>query len=264
MASRQGAEIATEVKRLLQGFLAPVTGKFVARSRCIELPLDHLPTRAQWQERGERKDAIGYHARVQLARLDRGETLRTKIDYPIQTWAFGDSLAMVFLPGEVVVDYGLRLKRELDGSRIWINAYANDAPCYIPSERILREGGYEGGGAMIYYDVPAPFRSGLEEKIITTVHEQAGERYRPPFDSKKTQTSPPLSPQQSLAAIRTKPNLRVDLVAAEPLLASPLAIDFGPDGRLWFAEMRDYLEGIDGKHKLGGWFRDLYATRVDV
>ena len=36
-------------------------------------------------------------------------------------------------------------------ARLWITAYANDDPCYIPSERILREGGYEGGGAIVYY-----------------------------------------------------------------------------------------------------------------
>ena len=52
---------------------------------------------------------------------------------------------MVFLPGEVVVDYVLRLKKEFDPARLWVTAYANDEPCYIPSERILKEGGYEGG-----------------------------------------------------------------------------------------------------------------------
>src|SRR5438552_11607898 len=263
MASRQGAEIATEVKRLLQGFLAPVTGKFVARSRCIELPLDHLPTRAQWQERGKRKDAIGHHARVQIGRLERGEALRTKIDYPIQTWAFGDSLAMVFLPGEVVVDYGLRLKRELDGSRIWINAYANDAPCYIPSERVLKEGGYEGGGAMVYYDVPAPFEPGLEQRILDVVHDQIGTRFKSPFDSQHTGGSRPLSPQQSLAAIRTKSELAVELIAAEPLVASPVAIDWGPDGRLWVAEMIDYPAGRNGDYKPGGRIRVLEDTDGD-
>src|SRR5262249_14887177 len=140
-----------------------------------------------------------YHARVQLGRLDRGETLRTRIDYPIQTWAFGDSLAMVFLAGEVVVDYSLRLKHELHGLHLWINAYANDAPCYIPSERVLKEGGYEGGGAMVYYDVPAPFKPGLEQQIIDTVHEQIGSRFQGPFDAQRTGGSRPLSPQQSLA-----------------------------------------------------------------
>jgi putative membrane-bound dehydrogenase-like protein len=263
LAVRQGAEIAAEVKRLLHGFLAPVTGKLTAVSKHIELPLDTVPTRAEWQERAERKDAIGYHARVQLDRLDRGESLRTKIDYPIQTWAFGDSLAMVFLPGEVVVDYSLRLKRELDGLRLWINAYANDAPCYIPSERVLREGGYEGGGAMVYYDVPTRLKPGLEQRTIDNVHAQIGKRFQSPFDSQRTGGSRPLSPQQSLATIRTKKDLTVELVAAEPLVVSPVAIDWGPDGRLWVAEMIDYPAGKNGDYKPGGRIRVLEDTDGD-
>jgi len=42
-------------------------------------------------------------------------------------------------------------------------------PCYIPSERVLKEGGYEGGGAMIFYDRPTRFAPGVEERIITAV-----------------------------------------------------------------------------------------------
>jgi len=261
LARRQGEEIAREVKRVISGYLTPIHGHIATVRRTIELPLVDLPTRDEWAERAKRQDPLGYHARVQLDRLDHGEALKTKIDYPIQTWKFGDGLAMVFLPGEVVVDYSLRLKRELDPQRIWINAYANDDPCYIPSERILREGGYEGGDAMIYYDVPGPFKPGLEEKIVGVVHDQAGRDFLPPFDSKKAPGL--LSPQQSLSTIRTKPNLQVDLMAAEPLVASPVAIDFGPDGRLWVAEMLDYPEGIDGKYKAGGRIRVLESTRGD-
>src|SRR5262249_32843777 len=170
------------VKRLLAGYLAPVTGPLTVASRTVELPLAELPSKEEWQKRANRKDATGHHARVQLARLARGEKLRTKIDYRVTTWSFGASLALVFLPGEVVVDYALRLKKELDGRRLWINAYSNDAPCYIPSERVLKEGGYEGGGAMVYYDVPGPFRAGLEKKIIDAVHAQLGKPFPPPFD----------------------------------------------------------------------------------
>jgi putative membrane-bound dehydrogenase-like protein len=263
IAQRQGAEVAAEVKRLVSGYLAPVTGPLTTKAQTIELPLADLPTKADWQERAKRKDAIGYHARVQFARLDRGEALRTKIDYPVMTWAFGDSLAMVFLPGEVVVDYSLRLKKELDSRRLWINAYANDAPCYIPSERVLKEGGYEGGGAMVYYDVPGPFKPGLEKKIIDAVHEQIGKTFAATADPKKTGGTRPQSPQQSLAALRTKKGLAVDLVAAEPLVASPVAIDFGPDGRLWVAEMYDYPSGLDGKFRPGGRVRVLEDTDGD-
>jgi hypothetical protein len=115
---------------------------------------------------------------VQLAALDRGESLPTKVEYPIETWRFGDTLAMVFLPGEVVVDYSLRLKRELDASRLWITAYANDTPCYIPSERVLKEGGYEGAGAMTYYNKPGPFAPGVEQRIIDAVLRQLPSGYR--------------------------------------------------------------------------------------
>ena len=59
----------------------------------------------------------------------------------MQTWCFGEDLAMVFLGGEVVVDYSIRLNEMLDGDRLWTNAYSNDVPCYIASKRILREGG---------------------------------------------------------------------------------------------------------------------------
>jgi putative membrane-bound dehydrogenase-like protein len=263
IASRQGAEIAREVKRLLGGYLTPVRGPITASVRHLELPLADLPSREQWEAKAKRTDAIGYHARVNLARLDRKESLRTKIDYSVQTWQFGDALAMVFLPGEVVVDYGLRLKRELDGLRLWVNAYANDAPCYIPSERVLKEGGYEGGGAMVYYDLPGPFRAGLEQKIIDAVETPLAPRFRSPFDARKTAGTRPMSPQQSLATLHTKPDLAVELVAAEPLVSSPVAINWGPDGRLWVAEMVDYPSGTQGDYKPGGRIKVLEDTDGD-
>ncbi len=262
IARGHGAEVAREARRLVQGFLAPIKGPLTAKTRVLQLPLAELPERKVWEEKAKRNDAIGYHARVNLARLDRGDKLRDKIDYPIQTWTFGDSLAMVFLPGEVVVDYGLRLKKELDGLRLWINAYANDAPCYIPSERILKEGGYEGGGAMIYYDVPVPFKPGLEQRIIDTVHELVAPAFKSPFNAKKTDTRP-LSPQQSLTTIQTKSELQVELVAAEPLVIDPVAIDWAPDGKLWVAEMHDYPSGVKGDFKPGGRIKLLESTRGD-
>lgn len=56
--------------------------------------------------------------------------------------------------------------------------------------------------------------------------------------------SRPLSPQEGLASMRVPPGFRVELVAAEPLVEDPVAFDWGPDGRLWVAEMRDYPNGI--------------------
>jgi putative membrane-bound dehydrogenase-like protein len=263
VAASQGREIAAEVRRLARNFLAPVRGEIAAKVTTLDLPLAELPTKEQWAEKAKRTDAIGHHARVTLAKLDRGEKFPTKIVYPVQTWAFGDALAMVHLPGELVVDYPLRLKKELDGRRLWVTGYANNAPCYVPSERVLKEGGYEGGGAMIYYDLPAPFAPGLEDKIIGAVKDHIGKSFGARFDAKKTGDTLPLSAQQSLALIRTKPGLRVDLVAAEPLVSDPVALAFGPDGKLWVAEMADYPLGKTGKFDPGGRIVFLEDTNGD-
>ncbi len=252
VANTQGREIAAEVRRLSKNFLAPLKGDVTAKVTTLELALAELPTRKEWEEKAKRMDAIGHHARVTLAKLDKGEKLPTKIPYPAQTWAFGDSLAMVHLPGELVVDYPLRLKKELDGRRLWVTGYANNAPCYIPSERVLKEGGYEGGGAMVYYDLPAAFAPGLEDKIVGAVKDQLGNAFAAKFDPKKTGGSLPVSPQQSQLLVKTKPGLRIDLVAAEPLVADPVAIAFGPDGKMWVAEMADYPSGKGGRFEPGG------------
>ncbi|MER3415097.1 MAG: dehydrogenase [Gemmataceae bacterium] len=263
LALRYGAQIAAEVKRLSGQYLAPVQGQMACQYRDMELPLEPLPSRAEWQERAKRNDPIGYHARVQLERLERGQMLPRAIPYSIQSWCFGSSLAFVFLPGEVVVDYSLRLKKELDRLRVWIQAYANGVPCYIASERILREGGYEGGGAMVYYDWPARMRPGVEELIVREVHRQLGERFASPWDRTRPTETPPLSAQQSLARLQTLPGYEVELVAAEPLVVDPVAIHWGPDGRLWVCEMHDYPEGIDGKYAPGGRIRLLEDTDGD-
>ena len=183
-AARHGQEISNEVNRLIQHDLRPVSGELDTRFSTVELQLAKIPSRAEWEQRAtkdaDRGGTVGYHARIHLQRLDHGEPIKTRVPLPVQTWTFSDDLAIVFLGGEVVVDYSLRLKRELDRNRVWINSYANDVPCYIPSERVLREGGYEGGGAMIFHDWAAPFLPGLEKKIVDEVHYQLGQAYRLP------------------------------------------------------------------------------------
>ena len=90
----------------------------------------------------------------------------------MQIWRLGDDLLWVALGGEVVVDYSLRLKKELAGARpVWITGYANDVMAYIPSLRVLKEGGYEGDTSMIYYGMPTKWAPPIEEKIVGKVHE---------------------------------------------------------------------------------------------
>ncbi len=62
----------------------------------------------------------------------------------------------------------------------------------------------------------------------------------------------PTEPDRALRRFRTADGYQVELVAAEPLVVDPVAFDWGPDGRLWVVEMRDYPNGMDGKGQPGG------------
>ena len=170
-AKRQGAAVAREAHRLLTGPLTPLPGRIAASFRRIELPFGPLPTRAQFTDRAKKQGAEGYFARVMLERLDRGDSLPAMIAEPVQTWCFGDALAMVFLGGEVVVDYALRLDRECDADRLWVVAYSNDVPCYIASTRLMAEGGYEVDSSMTYYGHSTRLAPDAEERLIEAVHE---------------------------------------------------------------------------------------------
>lgn len=264
-AALHGRAIADEVSRLLKGAWTDLTAPPEATFERFTLPFDTLPTRGQLQTLVKAGGAPGYSASVQLAKLDRGEPLQSRLNYSAQGWRFGDALAMVFLPGEVVVDYVLRLKKELDPGRLWVTAYANDVPCYIPSERILREGGYEGGGAMVYYARPTRLKPGLEQMIVEGVKKVVGPRFKPaaPEAEPAEEMPPSKSPDEALRAFKTRPGLRIDLVASEPLVESPVTVDFGADGRLWVCEMRDYPAGIDGNWKPGGVVKVLEDTDRD-
>ncbi|MDG2223055.1 MAG: hypothetical protein P8L85_16865, partial [Rubripirellula sp.] len=75
--------------------------------------------------------------------------------------------------GEVVVDYSRRLKQELghNDQLVWVAGYSNLVFGYLPSLRVLKEGGYEGGGAMRYTTYPGPFAATVEERVIEKIRE---------------------------------------------------------------------------------------------
>lgn len=262
-AQKQGLEIADAIRSALQKAARGVEGELSIDERTVELPLQTLPPRSTWEQLAQRGDPIGHHAKVQLAKIDQGQALMEAVSYRIVCWRFGQSLTWLFLPGEVVVDYATRWKQQYDAERLWVHAYSNDSPGYVPSERILREGGYEGGGAMIYYDIPMPYAAGLEEKIIQAASSMIPNAIQRPFDPARTQGSVPRSAQRLAASCKVQPRWQVELVAAEPQVIDPVAIDIGPDGKLWVAQMHDYPDGIRERPEGGGSIQLLQDLDAD-
>ena len=173
LAQQYGRQTAAAVREALDGVLQPVDGELRTVYSEIDLPLAKVPTREQVTADLQSKDVyVARRAKLLLETLDRDGNLSPTYPYPVQVWRLGDQLQMVLLGGEVVVDYSLRLKREL-GPGAWIAAYSNDVMAYIPSKRVLTEGGYEGGGAMVYYGLPSPWAPEVEERIVAEVHRLA-------------------------------------------------------------------------------------------
>ena len=135
----------------------------------IALAFASLPTKEQI-ERDTKSDNfyVASRAKQLLETIESQGRLEPTYPYPVEVWRLGD-LTWVFLGGEVVVDYALRIKRNLGSSHTWVSAYCNDVMAYIPSLRVLKEGGYEGGGAMVYYGQPAVWSDEVEEAIIAAV-----------------------------------------------------------------------------------------------
>jgi len=172
-AQQYGREIAQAANEVRADRTQPIEGLLGCTYAEIDLAWDHVPSREELET--ESKSTNRYlvaRAKQLLDVLDREGQIKPTYPYPVQTWQLGDGPTFVFLGGEVVVDYSLRLKAELGDKETWVAAYANDGMAYIPSERVLREGGYEGATAMIYYGRPSSWAAGVEDCIVREVHRQ--------------------------------------------------------------------------------------------
>jgi len=70
-------------------------------------------------------------------------------------------------------------------------------------------------------------------------------------------TTEPRTPVETLKSLHLGEGMTAELVASEPLISSPVAIDWGLDGGLWVVEMLDYPYGMDGKGQPGGRINEI-------
>jgi Neutral/alkaline non-lysosomal ceramidase, N-terminal len=173
LAARYGKDLAASTSAVLAGPLRRVTGELSATYEEIPLAFGPLPSRDQIERDTQSSNFYtASRAKLLLETIKRQGSLAQTYPYPVQAWRLG-GLTWILLGGEVVVDYSLRIKRNLGSSHTWVSAYCNDVMAYIPSKRVLEEGGYEGGGAMLYYGLPTSWSPEAEEAIIAAVARRA-------------------------------------------------------------------------------------------
>jgi neutral ceramidase len=168
LARQHGESLAAEVKRVLDGPLSRVRGRIRSFYQIVDLDFAHH-TREQFEELAKGTNVYkARNARIQLKAYEEGRPIR-HYPYPVQAVAFGKSLTVVAMGGEVVVDYALRIKNEYGRGNLIVAGCSNDVMSYIPSLRVLKEGGYEAVDSMVYYGQPGPYAENVEERVMTTV-----------------------------------------------------------------------------------------------
>ncbi|MGC8644000.1 MAG: neutral/alkaline non-lysosomal ceramidase N-terminal domain-containing protein, partial [Isosphaeraceae bacterium] len=174
LARKYGAQLAGAVGRVVKGPMRSIRGPLRSAYQEIDLAFGTLPTRRQLEADAKSSNlAVSNRGRCWLEKLSDKGKLPVDYPYPVQAWGL-DELCWVFLGGEATVDYALRIKRNVGSSHTWVSAYCNDVSAYIPSLRVLKEGGYEGATSMIYYGQPTVWSDRVEEQVIAGVSRVLG------------------------------------------------------------------------------------------
>lgn len=170
LAAQYGKSLAEAVDRVLAGESRNINPPIRTDFKAIQLDLA-AHDRSTFEKEAQNPDRFRRRrAKLMLKSYDEGHPIR-QITYPVQTLRLSTDFTLVALGGEVVVDYALRLKREYPRKNLIVAGYCNDVMCYIPSQRVLREGGYEVVDSMIYYGQPGPFQETIEDTIIQAVRD---------------------------------------------------------------------------------------------
>ncbi len=170
-----GRALAAAVEKALLGKQAGVASSLRVARQDAHLEFQPHADRATLEKQTKSKNQYErWKANYVLGQVDEGKTLSRKYELPVQALRLGGQILMVAIGGESVVDYSLRFKKDFgkaigDDSMLWFAGYSTDVSFYLPSLRVLKEGGYEGGGHMVYTHFPGPFAETVEERTFDAI-----------------------------------------------------------------------------------------------
>jgi len=165
LAQQYGRELAYAVERVLSEDMRKLEPVITTAYSEIQLRFQKPPSREELLKM--QKEAKGSNQRwaaSQLETMKKTGSLLTSYPYPVQIVKLGDQ-AIMTLGGELVIQYAIELKK-MFGPDIFVMGYANDEMAYIPSEKVLEEGGYEGDTSQKVYGMPAKWEADIQKKIL--------------------------------------------------------------------------------------------------
>lgn len=175
-AKRHGLELAGAVAGVLSHPMRPVSGALRQAYQEVELAFVDPPPAERLQQDAQSADIyVRKRAQIYQKAAQDGQPVAASLKLPLAAVSLGEDLLILAMGGEVVVDYALKLKRFFAAEAPWTIGYAYEVPCYIPTQRILLEGGYEADSSLIYYGIYGPFRPTVEELLLNSMKELVGQ-----------------------------------------------------------------------------------------
>ncbi len=159
---RLGETLGREVLRVLakpREILDPVPLR--GRVRIVDLPYRCVPDVRELERRSGEPGVAGQWARLLLSRPER---LREPAMLELTRLDLAEGLSLLAMSGEIVVEYGLEVKRRSRGAMLPLG-YSNGMIGYVPTARQTREGGYEAEGSVPFFDLPSPFDESVEGAV---------------------------------------------------------------------------------------------------
>ena len=169
-----GVTLAEEINRVMDKPMKAIQGPLRTSFRYVDLPLITYSSRSDIEKM--RRGPFANYGTVNklLALLDRGAKIPTTYAAPLSVWQFGEDLTLAGLPEETVSEYVPLLRSAAGPGNLWTAGYCNDVSSYLPTVRIMEQGGYETRG-FIAETSAGWYAPEVEKTLVTAVAEMISE-----------------------------------------------------------------------------------------
>ncbi|RAV13334.1 neutral/alkaline non-lysosomal ceramidase N-terminal domain-containing protein [Paenibacillus contaminans] len=163
-----GTELANDVKGILnRGELRPVRCKF--KTAMADPLLYTEQTEAAFYDPMTNHpdyNAFYWNAAKRTIRAIEDGTIKDRLPHCICIWQLDDDTKLVAMEGEVSTEYSLLVKKLIGSScTVLTLGYTNGVYSYVPTRKMIREGGYEAG-CNFFFHLRGPFVPEIEDIIV--------------------------------------------------------------------------------------------------
>lgn len=228
----------------------------------VQLPLgDHLKVDELKQKVAQWNSKDYWNAPEQLAFAERCQGGHKT---ELSCLKIGDA-RILHMPGELFVEYQLAAKELRPNLNVAMAAYADYGPGYIGTAKSYGQGGYETSpdASKVSPAIEKVLMDGIQQLLKATDD--------PPKPTEESQANsfknelpriPPTPPEKALSTFQIADDYAMQLVAAEPLIGTPVAIEWDASGRLLVCEMKGYSEDRDAAISTIGLLEDSDADGI--